>query len=822
MRKIYILLLIVICQYSFGQNNVGIGIATPNPSAILDLTSASQGFLAPRMAAAQRLAISAPATGLMVFDTDTGCVFFYTGLSWKNLCVSTSAGGYNDSIFFNPVGTVSVQDGGGVRTSVLGGWLSNGNTGTTAGVNFAGTTDAQDFVLKSNNTEVMRATTNVAVGINQPAPAVGAVLDVVSTSKGVLIPRTQVALITTPSLGLLIFDTDTNCFCYYTGAAWKSLCSASQNAWQILGNSGTNSTVNFAGTTDAQDFVLKSNNTEVMRATTAGAVGINQPAPNANAILDIQSSAKGILVPSLTSAERDAIVGPVAGLTIYNNTINVHQFWNGTCWVNVGQTVCSFSYSVNYLTATHTSDCLFVSNFSSVSDTIQVNLVNGTPSPVILTAVGVPAGVIVSFSNNYLLPPQQSIMTFTALPSAPSGTYTITVLATSGSTVQTLTYSLSVFGYNLSVTPFDTTVSAGNLTNGGYISQAVVAIGNVSACQASLNTAVLSATGAPGTINVSFASNTIPMPGSTIMTITSNCPLPGTYPITVQALIGVVTTTATYTLTITPLLAVHITSNQTNLDLSTYFGNGHCAGNDTVIIDPGVTVCSSNPSLPALTTGVLPTGSLLTIINNGSIIGAGGAGGSDPANAAQSPCPTADGGNGGDAIFVAFNVPTKIINNGTIASGGGGGGAGQALTGTNLSALCNFSFNNAFVGGSGGGGAGCSPGAGGTNSSCNLGSPGTATTGGAGGAAPSTQNGCGCNVNVFGIVFSANAGGGGGGGNLGQPGNPGGSFNDPGGVTLSTSCPAGQGGAAGYSVNGNGCGCASVVGGGSLVGPTRP
>jgi hypothetical protein len=757
----------------------------------------------------------------MVYDTDSSCTFFYTGAAWQNLCVSTG-GGKIDSVFYNSNGTVTIIDGNGAsKTTALSGWITIGNQGTSAATNFVGTTDAQDLVIKSNSTEVMRATTAGAVGINQPAPNAGAVLDVTSTTKGVLVPRTKVAQIAAPTLGLLIFDTDSDCFCYYTGTAWKSLCSAaSPTAWQLLGNAGTNSATNFAGTTDAQDFVLRSNSTEVMRATTAGAVGINQPAPNVNAILDVKSSSKGILVPSLTSAQRDAIPAPVAGLTIYNNTLNVHQFWNGTCWVNVGQTVCSFDYTTNFISANHTSDCLFVSNFSSVSDTIQVNLVNGTPSPVILSAVGVPAGVIVSFSNNYLIPPQQSIMTFTALPSAPAGTYTITVLATSGSTVQTLTYTLTVFGYNLSVTPNDTTVSAGNLTNGGYISQAVVAIGNISTCQSGVATAFLSATGAPGTINVSFASNSISMPGSTVMTITSNCPQPGTYQITVQALIGAVTTTATYTLTITPLLAVHITSNQTNLNLQTYFGNGHCPGRDTVIIEPGVSVCSSNPGQPALTTGTLPTGSTLTIINNGSIIGAGGDGGADPANAAQSPCPTADGGKGGDAIFMASSVPTLIYNNGTIASGGGGGGAGQALTGTNLSVLCNFNFGNAFYGGSGGGGAGCSPGAGGTNASCNVGITGTATTGGAGGAAP-TSGGCGCNVNLIITSFSASAGPGGNGGNLGMPGTAGGSANSPGNVNLSTSCPSGQGGAAGYSINGNGCNCASVTGN-AVVGPTLP
>lgn len=39
------------------------------------------------------------------------------------------------------------------------GWSTGGNTGTSAGTNFIGTTDAQDVVIKSNNNEVFRATT---------------------------------------------------------------------------------------------------------------------------------------------------------------------------------------------------------------------------------------------------------------------------------------------------------------------------------------------------------------------------------------------------------------------------------------------------------------------------------------------------------------------------------------------------------------------------------------------------------------------------------------------------------------------------------------
>jgi hypothetical protein len=675
------------------------------------------------------------------------------------------------------------------------------------------------------------------VGIGTPTPNSDAILDLTSTTMGFLAPRTHIGSIPLPvPNGLIIFDVDSQCYELYNTVGgigkWNNMC-APKGDWLITGNAGTSSAVNFAGTLDAQDFVLRSNNVEVLRATTAGAVGIQTPAPDPTSILDITSTTKGVLFPALTTAQENAITTPAVGLTIYNTTLNVHQFWNGTCWVNVGQTVCSFVYTTSYLTPAHNTDCLLVSNFSSVSDTLQVGLVSGTASPVILTALGVPAGVIVSFSNNYLLPPQQSIMTFTALPSALPGTYNIVILASSGSTVQTLNYTLIVFGFNLLITPPDTTVGSGNLQSGGYISQAAVSIGNSSACSSSGGFAQLSATvngttlGSIGNdVVVSFATTSLPIPGTTQMYLTSNCPPAGIYDIQVQAQIGVTSSYATYTLTVTGTTPVHVSTNQTDLNLSTLFPPGACAGSDTVIIDPGVTVCSSGTLVGGIPTPAITTGAMvgnLVLINNGTITGAGGAGGTDPPVVTVSSCPTANGGPGGDAIDIAGNVTTKIINNGTISAGGGGGGAGAAVPGASIAAICGFTLSGNFPGAGGGGGAGCAVGPGGA-SACNAGAPGGATTGGTGG--PTQQSGgCGTSCNLLFFSVGANSGAGGNGGALGQPGNPGLGPNTVGNITLGTACPLGSGGAPGYTVNGNNCGClvgGTIQGGGTVNGTTHP
>ena len=77
-----------------------------------------------------------------------------------------------------------------------------------------------------------------------------------------------------------------------------------------------------------------------------------------------------------------------------------------------------------------------------------------------------------------------------------------------------------------------------------------------------------------------------------------------------------------------------------------------------IIINSGVTLGGTSSSQEALeiSTGGLGT---ITITNNGSLIGAGGA---------------ANGGAGGDA-FEAF-VACTLVNNGSIIAGGGGGGRG--------------------------------------------------------------------------------------------------------------------------------------------------
>ncbi|WP_158085106.1 tail fiber domain-containing protein [Niastella vici] len=111
---------------------------------------------------------------------------------------------------------------------------------------------------------IMNAATAQSVAINTDGSAADAtaILDVKSTSKGMLIPRMTTAQrtgIATPATGLLVFDTDTNAFWYYNGTGWTKLDMAGNN-WSTTGNSGTTIGTNFIGTTDDIPFTVKVNN----------------------------------------------------------------------------------------------------------------------------------------------------------------------------------------------------------------------------------------------------------------------------------------------------------------------------------------------------------------------------------------------------------------------------------------------------------------------------------------------------------------------------------------------------------------------------------
>ena len=141
MKAKLITLFSVLFITTLSHAQVGIGTTTPHASAMLELDSNSQGILTPRMTSAERVAITSPATGLLVYQTDlTKGFYYYTGIIWT----SFSSGGS--------------------------GWALFGDTATSPATNKVGTTDAQGLAIGANSTEVIRVSSSGLVGVGTTAP----------------------------------------------------------------------------------------------------------------------------------------------------------------------------------------------------------------------------------------------------------------------------------------------------------------------------------------------------------------------------------------------------------------------------------------------------------------------------------------------------------------------------------------------------------------------------------------------------------------------------------------------------------------------------
>jgi hypothetical protein len=72
-----------------------------------------------------------------------------------------------------------------------------------------------------------------------------------------------------------------------------------------------------------------------------GNIGINDngSVPDPSAMLDVNSTDKGILIPRMSTTERNDIVSPASGLMVFNTTLNRFNFYNGTSWEVIGAEV---------------------------------------------------------------------------------------------------------------------------------------------------------------------------------------------------------------------------------------------------------------------------------------------------------------------------------------------------------------------------------------------------------------------------------------------------------------------------------------------------
>ena len=208
-------------------------------------------------------------------------------------------------------------------------------------------------------------TGNVGIGI--AAPNTSSILDITSTSKGLLVPRVSlistgdVATITSPAISLLVYNTNVAMggggvgYWFWDGAKWVQLLNGG-TGWSTTGNAGTVDNTNFIGTTDNVSLNFKVNGQKAGR---------------------------------IDAANANTFFGYVAGSTTTggNNTANgYYSLWNNTTGASntaIGTSALQSNVTGNYATAIGMSAMLYANNtataFTNTNVAVGFEALRGSP-----------------------------------------------------------------------------------------------------------------------------------------------------------------------------------------------------------------------------------------------------------------------------------------------------------------------------------------------------------------------------------------------------------------------------------------------------------
>ncbi|MGB4844133.1 MAG: hypothetical protein WBP16_06695 [Ferruginibacter sp.] len=166
------------------------------------------------------------------------------------------------------------------------------------------------------------------VGIGTTTPNNSAMLDITSSSKGLLVPRVtsaQRVAIATPANGLMVYDTDNSSFWYYNGITWTNMTGGGASSkWNLTGNNIYNNNSANVGvglsTNINERFTLKGNG--LITYTNAGDI-ING---GANATLKMMSAAAGNSI--IRFLEPDSTTGSSIYYSQSNNLLTLENSQN--------------------------------------------------------------------------------------------------------------------------------------------------------------------------------------------------------------------------------------------------------------------------------------------------------------------------------------------------------------------------------------------------------------------------------------------------------------------------------------------------------------
>lgn len=182
----------------------------------------------------------------------------------------------------------------------------------------------------------------------------------------------------------------------------------------------------------------------VLHSVSVAQVGINILIPDSSAVLQLESSHKGLGLPRLTSPQRDSISNPLKGLTIFNTQDSVIEYWNGECWLKSWEQdcyQCAFNMSLSHLT-----DTIDRTIADSSSTVITVNHTNGNQPITVIFVSSLPQGVNVYFNGNPTIDTSGSVQLVVQVDNcaAVGGFFPIIIEAFCGNTINYLSYNVYI------------------------------------------------------------------------------------------------------------------------------------------------------------------------------------------------------------------------------------------------------------------------------------------------------------------------------------------------------------------------------------------
>ena len=171
-------------------------------------------------------------------------------------------------------------------------------------------------------------------------------------------------------------------------------------------------------------------------------VGINILQPDSSAILHLESTDKGLLLPRLTTTQMEGINNPVHGLTVYNVEDSLIYYYNNECWLKVYQKncyECDFVMSIDQSTAS-IDHVVTDSAFANIT----VEQLNGTEDIVLATLATLPPDIDLQITNSTIDSFGVATISVYANIFSTPGTYPIIVQAVCGQTVRFVTFTVTV------------------------------------------------------------------------------------------------------------------------------------------------------------------------------------------------------------------------------------------------------------------------------------------------------------------------------------------------------------------------------------------